>query len=159
MTPATPLLARPSAQSGGAAVEFALVLVLLISMLAGIFGFGRAFWCYNALSKATRDGARAMSVSAKAGIASQGVASARQLVLDAAASAGVPDFTGANVSVTCLDANLNDSTCSDGAAPGAVRVQIVDYTMSIGQYLPFLVGAASTYATALAPHTTMRYMQ
>jgi Flp pilus assembly protein TadG len=145
-------------QRGGAAVEFALVLTLLISVLAAIFGFGRAFWYYDALTKATRDAARAMSVSPKAGIATTAVAAAKDLVVAAAAAANVPDFSGANVSVVCLDAGFVDATCTDGSAPGAVRVEITGYTMAVGQYIPFLLGATRSYTTTLAPRTTMRYM-
>lgn len=148
----------PLKQHGGAAVEFGIVLALLVTLLAGIFGFGRAFWYYDALTKATRDAARNMSVKAKAGIASQGVPAARQTVVDAALSAGISDFTTANVTVTCLDAAFNDSSCSDGTAPGGIRVEVVNYTLSVGQYLPFVIGAASSYATPLSPRTTMRYM-
>jgi Flp pilus assembly protein TadG len=146
-------------QGGGAAVEFGLVLTLLISILAGIYGFGRAFWYYDALTKASRDAARAMSVSAKATIFSAGVTAAQDIVVTAANDAGVPGFSAANVSVTCLDVNFaNGAACADNNKPGAVRVEIVDYTMSVGQYIPFLLGATSTYSTKLAPGTTMRYM-
>ncbi|APA67294.1 TadE/TadG family type IV pilus assembly protein [Janthinobacterium sp. 1_2014MBL_MicDiv] len=147
-----------SSQRGGAAVEFGIVLALLVTLLAGIFGFGRAFWYYDALTKATRDAARTMSVNAKASIASQGVPAARQTVVDAATSAGIDNFSSANVSVSCLDKNLNDSSCTDGTAPGAIRVEIVNYTLSVGQYLPFVIGSATSYSTPLAPRTTMRYM-
>lgn len=145
-------------QRGSAAVEFGIVLALLVTLLAGIFGFGRAFWYYDALTKATRDAARNMSVSAKASIASQGVPAAKQTVVNAATSAGISDLTTANVTVTCLDASFNDSSCTDGTAPGGIRVEVVNYTQSVGQYLPFVIGAASSYATPLAPRTTMRYM-
>lgn len=160
MIPAKPVPARwqPNSQHGGAAVEFALILALLISILAGIFEFGRAFWYYDALTKATRDGARLMSVTDKASIASSGVSAARQAVVDAVASAGVPDFDTPNVAVTCLDAAFNDATCTDGTAPGGVRVQIVGYSMTIGQFIPFLLGGSSSYTADLSPHTTMRYM-
>ena len=48
---------------GVAAVEFALLLFLLLILVAGIVEFGRAFWYYDALAKATRDGARFLSMS------------------------------------------------------------------------------------------------
>ena len=145
-------------QHGGAAVEFGIVLALLVTLLAGIFGFGRAFWYYDALNKATRDAARNMSVKAKASIASQGVVAAKQTVVDAATSAGISGFTTANVTVTCLDTAFNDSSCTDGTAPGGIRVEVVNYTLSVGQYLPFVIGSATSYNTPLAPRTTMRYM-
>jgi len=47
-----PFLAR-----GAAVVEFAIVLTLMLLITAGIFEFGRAFEYYDALAKATRDGA------------------------------------------------------------------------------------------------------
>jgi Flp pilus assembly protein TadG len=153
---------RPAGQHGIAVVEFALILILLISLLAGIFEFGRAFWYYDALTKAARDGARLMSVSDKATISSAGVQAAKDAVVFAVADpnkgAGVPDFTTANVDVTCLDAAFNPGpACADGTAPGGVRVQI-NYPMTIGQFIPFLIGASTSYSATLAPHTTMRYM-
>ena len=149
---------RSARQQGAAVVEFALVLTLLISLMAGIFEFGRAFWYYDALTKATRDGARLMSVSPKANIASSAVGLAQTQVTNAVANAGVPGFANANVAVTCLTAAFVDSACADGTAPGGVRVQIVGYTMTIGQFIPFLIGASSNYTADLTPHTTMRWM-
>lgn len=160
--PSTLFIKRSARQHGAAVVEFALILTLLISLMAGIFEFGRAFWYYDALVKATRDGARLMSVSAKATIASTGVQAAKDAVAfavaDPVAGAGVPDFTAANVAVTCLNDAFDDITCADGTAPGGVRVQIVGYTMTIGQFIPILLGASSSYSATLSPHTSMAYM-
>lgn len=149
---------RQLGQRGGSTVEFALLLTLLISILAGIFEFGRAFWYYDALTKATRDGARLMSVTDRANIASAGVATARQLVVSGVTSAGVPNFSIGNVQVTCLDATFTDATCTNGTSPGGVRVQVVGYSMTIGQFIPFLLGGSSSYTANFSPHTTMRYM-
>lgn len=152
---------RLTRQQGAAIVEFALVLTLLITLMAGIFEFGRAFWYYDALTKATRDGARLMSVAPKANLATAvtgGVALTQAQVVDAVTAAGVTNFTEANVEVTCLDATFIVDPCTDGNAPGSVRVQIVDYSLTVGQFIPFLLGASSNYTTNLSPHTTMRYM-
>jgi Flp pilus assembly protein TadG len=145
-------------QTGSAVVEFALILTLLITLLAGTFEIGRAFWYYDALTKATRDAARLMSVTANATIASTGVANARQAVVDAVTSAGVPDFATANVRVTCLTVTFSDTVCTDNVAPGGVRVEITGYTLKIGQFIPFLLGSSPSYSAVLVPHTTMRYM-
>lgn len=148
-------------QRGLAVVEFALVLTLLITLMAGIFEFGRAFWFYDALTKATRDGARLMAVAPKASLTTAvtgGVAKTKTQVANAVTAAGVPSFTTANVSVTCLNATFDDSTCVNGNAPGGVRVEITGYTMTIGQFIPFLIGASSNYSASFTPHTTMRYM-
>ncbi len=144
-------------------VEFALVLTLLITLMAGIFEFGRAFWYYDTLTKATRDGARLMAMAATTDIAS-GVGLTQTRVVNAVSAAGVPNFLANNVTVTCLNAAYAVITCPNvsvtppAAAPWGVRVQIVSYTMTIGQFIPFLIGANSNYTTTLSPHTTMRYM-
>lgn len=143
--------------AGGAVVEFALLLTMLITLLAGIFEFGRAFWYYDALTKATRDSARFMSVAPKDTIATAGVLAARDLIVTAARNAGIPSFLATNVDVVCLDLNFNDSVCTDGSAPGGIRVQ-VSYPMTIGQFIPFILGGSLRYAATLSPHTTMRYM-
>ena len=146
-------------QHGGAAVELALVLLVLATMMAGIFEFGRVFWYYNALTKATRDGARMMSISPKATIASVAVGNAKTLVVNSVIAANVPSFGAANVTVTCLTAALAVGTCTDGTAPGGVRVQITGYTITIGLFSPFYVPGSSTSVTANpSPHTTMVYM-
>ena len=146
-------------QRGGAAVELALVLIVLLTMMAGIFEFGRVFWYYNALTKATRDGARMMSISPKATIASVAVGNAKTLVVNSVIAANVPAFVAANVAVTCLTAAFADGTCTDGTAPGGVRVQITGYTITIGLFTPFYIPGSNTSITANpSPHTTMVYM-
>jgi Flp pilus assembly protein TadG len=152
-------LATPTRRTRGVAVvEFALLLALLITILAGIVEFGRTFWYYDALSKATRNAARLMAVSGKATIASVAVANAKQLVVDAASAAGVASFTTSNVTVTCLDGTLADATCTDGTAPTGVRVQVTGYSIFLGSMVPFLVGASSSYTVTITPATTMPYM-
>lgn len=51
-------MSRAALQRGAAAIEFALVLLFLIPLAFGITELGRAFYQYNTLVKATRDGAR-----------------------------------------------------------------------------------------------------
>jgi Flp pilus assembly protein TadG len=148
---------RSVRQRGAAIVEFALVLTLLITLMAGIFEIGRAFWYYDALTKATRDGARFMAVVPNTSIET-GVTDAIDQVVNAVSDAGVPGFTDANVSVTCLTSAFGTTACTNGAPPWSVRVQIVGYSMTIGQFIPFLIGVNSNYTANLAPHTTMRYM-
>jgi Flp pilus assembly protein TadG len=146
-------------QHGGAAVELALILLVLTTMMAGIFEFGRAFWYYEALTKATRDGARMMSISPRATIASVAVDLAKTRVVNSVIAANVPSFGAANVTVTCLTAAFAVGTCTDGTAPGGVRVQITGYTITIGLFSPFYVPGSSTSVTANpSPHTTMAYM-
>ncbi|WP_370584460.1 TadE/TadG family type IV pilus assembly protein [Ornithinimicrobium cryptoxanthini] len=47
---------------GAAAVEFALVAILLITLVVGIFEGGRVWMIQGALSQAAREGAREMAI-------------------------------------------------------------------------------------------------
>lgn len=149
-------------QSGVAAVEMAFLLPVMLLIFAGIVEFGRVFWYYDALAKATRDGARVMSMYPKATIQSSGVGEAKAIVVAAANSAGInPSLSASQVSITCLNAAFASVTCSDGTSPENVKVVISGYTIDIGSSVPFFVGIGKTTKyndIPLSPHTTMRYM-
>jgi Flp pilus assembly protein TadG len=148
----------PFPQRGAAAVEFAIVLSLMLLITAGIFEFGRAFQYYDALAKATRNGARLMSAAPKATISSVAVNNAKTLVVAAANAANLkPMLTNGEVVVTCLDLGV-PVPCTDGTAPQDVEVSISGYTITIGGVMPFVSGTTSYTGVPLAPHTTMRYM-
>lgn len=144
-------------------VELGLLLVLLLMIVGAIIEFGRVFWYCDALTKATRDGARLMSKAEAATVNSVGVVAAENLVVVAANSAGVaPLLTTDNVRVECLSATYTVVDCVDGMAPENVRVSIVDFDVVIGGWIPLFVaegGVADLDAVPLAPHTTMRYMR
>jgi Flp pilus assembly protein TadG len=53
---------RSSNESGAAAVEFALILPLLILMILGMIEFSRAYNVQISLSNAAREGARVMAI-------------------------------------------------------------------------------------------------
>jgi Flp pilus assembly protein TadG len=144
----------PGAARGAAVVEFAIMLTLMLLITAGIFEFGRAFQYYDALAKATRDGARYMSAAPRATISSVAVSSAKDLVVTAANTANLkPVLTNGEVVVTCTPA-----ACADGTAPTDVEVSISGYTITIGGVMPFVSGTTSYTGVPLAPHTTMHYM-
>ncbi|AXE95742.1 pilus assembly protein TadG [Burkholderia sp. A27] len=52
---------RLARMRGSAAVEFAIVLIPLVTLVAGVAEFGHAIYQYEALTKATRDAARYLS--------------------------------------------------------------------------------------------------
>lgn len=152
-------------QCGVAAVEFAIVLIVLLLIMAGIIEFGRAFWYYDALIKATRDGARLLSVAERENFSTGSfIGDAKSLVVQAANSANLnPQLGVGQVSVTCLDTALNTVACGSGLnAPQNIRVAITGYTIDIGGFMPFLSASGGTPTTfsgvALSPQTTMRYM-
>lgn len=153
----------PDSQKGVAAVEFGLLIILLLMIVGAIIEFGRVFWYYDALSKATRDGARLMSKADKAIIASTEVNAAKDLVVAAVNAAKVsPGLTTGNVRVECLNDSYSAIACVDGTAPENVRVTIINFDVVIGGLMPLFVatgGLADYDAVTLAPHTTMRYLR
>src|SRR5262245_49037328 len=54
-------VSRIRSEKGVELIEFALVLPLLLLLCMGIIEFGRAYYTYNILAKAVRDGARFLS--------------------------------------------------------------------------------------------------
>jgi len=154
---------------GAVAVEFAFVLVILLLILAGMVEFGRIFWYADALTKATRDGARVMSTWEASDIGT-GETKAQDRVIEAAAAANVsPALFRANVKVRCdyihdysdtSSLTFSFGACSPGAKPKTVRVSIDGFTVNLGEWFPFIGtdGLISFGGIALAPHTTMRYM-
>lgn len=148
-------------QKGVVAVEMALVMVILLLMVAGTIGFGRAFWYADALTKATRDSARLLSTWKVSSIQSTGVAAAQTIVLNSATAANIsPSLGTGNVRVECLDINFSSVACADGTAPINVRVSITGFTVNLGSWFPFIstTGLINYNLISLTPHTTMRYM-
>ncbi|MDP3743090.1 MAG: pilus assembly protein [Methylotenera sp.] len=143
-------------QRGAAVVEFALLLILLLMIVAGVIEFGRTFWYYDALTKATRDGARFLS-NAKSETSPPAIDDtlkdqAVDMVEAAATAANVPNFLTTDVEVTC------DPNCD---TPIYVTVSINAYPITIGGWIPIFVptGTTTTWSATLSPYTTMRYMR
>lgn len=148
-------------QRGVAAVEFAFVLVIMLLVMAGMVEFGRTLWYADALTKATRDGARLMSSWPVETISSNGLGAVRNITQDSANAAKVsPPLVAANVQVQCLNDAFGTVVCTDGTAPANVRVSITGFTVSLGEWFPFIGsdGLISFSAIPLTPYTTMRYM-
>ncbi len=104
---------------GATAVEFALIVPLLIVLVIGIAEFGRAFQVQGTLSAAAREGVRLMALQ-------NDPAAARAAVRNAASSLN-PGITDAQISIT-------PSTCPTlNAGSTSVRLTI-DYPM------PYLTG-------------------
>ena len=104
-------------QRGASAVEFALVLPLLIVLVVGIAEFGRAFQVQGTLSAAAREGVRAMALQ-------NDQTAARTMVRSVAASL--------NPGITDGQITISPSSCPAVYTPGA-SVQL-----SISYRLPLL---------------------
>jgi len=95
---------------GAAAVEFALVLPLLLLIVFGIIDFGRALNAQITLTQAAREGVR---------LAALGYSDA---VVDARAQAAAPQLSGVAVTVA--------ASCLPGAGPAADAQVNVTYSFS-----------------------------
>lgn len=151
--------AAAARHTGAAAVEFAIVLSVLMLVVAGTVEIGRALWYYDALAKGTRDAARYLSTVAAGNLTGE-LAQAREIVVAAGTSARVPEMSADLVTAGCdAPVALN---CATVPAGGVATVTVsVSYPMVIGEWIPFVpVGdrADSTFAVTLRPHTTMRHM-
>lgn len=148
---------------GAAVIEFALVLILLLMILAAAIEFGRVFWYYTALTKASRDGARQMSVLQSFA----NIGNVRTLVVSEANAARVAQdgavsvLTNANVAADCLNDAFGVIACDDDNPPVHVRVSIVGFNVALGGWIPLLsnIGESDSFGVVtLNPQTTMRYM-
>jgi Flp pilus assembly protein TadG len=118
---------RPRAACGVAAVEFALVIALLVLLLAGVSEFGRALYQYNALVKSAGAAARYLSHYSPGD--AMALAAARNLVaygsLSGTTTPLVPGLTPAQVTV------CDASNCaSTHRSQGAWRLNLVTVTVS-----------------------------
>ena len=110
-------------QHGASAVEFAMIVPLVLVLVLGIAEFGRAFQVQGTLSAAAREGVRMMALQ-------NDPAAARQAVRSAASSL-TPGVTDAQITIT-------PAACPTLAA-GSTQVQLtVDYPM------PYLTGFFGT---------------
>jgi Flp pilus assembly protein TadG len=87
---------------GAAAVEFALIVPILLLLLFGIFEFGRAYNTQISLSGAAREGARVMAISNSVPNATSATLAAAPSVTPAPSVVITPTSCtpGANVTVT-----------------------------------------------------------
>ena len=93
---------EPRKQQGAAAVEFALIMPILILLLFGIVEFGRAYNTQISLTGAAREGARVMAIQNDVLLATTATVAAAPSVNPAPSVDIAPTScsTGTNVSVT-----------------------------------------------------------
>lgn len=138
-------------ERGTQLVELAIVLPVLLMLLAASAEFGRFFYTYQTLAKATRTGARYLMTETAAGTSD---AKAKNLVVYGNESGtGTPvvsGFTGANVRVV--------RSGGSNAFPERVTVRIEGYTYQPVFDLGKLIGKPSiSLRVPVSPSTTMRY--
>ncbi|WP_024302872.1 TadE/TadG family type IV pilus assembly protein [Pseudogulbenkiania sp. MAI-1] len=140
---------RYSKERGVAAVEMAFLLMPLIFIVFGITEFGRAFYQYNTIVKATRDAARYLSAQ-QAGT-KDAVASCLVRYGNYSACLANPSYTG-----PLLAPGLDTATitvcdwprCADHNAQGtAPVVNLVSVTVSNYQFVSLVPFVTADMAT------------
>ena len=136
-------------EAGTQLAELAIVLPLMLVLFGATAEFGRFFYTYNTLAKATRAGARYLTASNQATDAS-----AKSLVVN-----GTTD-DGASPILSGLSAGHVEITREE-AAPGfpvTVTVGISGYTYEPIFDLGKLMGDSFSLRVDVKPSTTMRYV-
>jgi hypothetical protein len=149
--PARPFRRFARSERGTQLVELAIVLPLLLMMFGAVAEFGRFFYTYQTLAKATRTGARYLSTESAAGTSD---AQAKNLVVygnDAGTGSPViSGLAGTNVRV------MREGGTS--AFPERVTVRIEGYTYQPVFDLGKLIGKPGlSLRVPVSPSTTMRY--
>lgn len=110
-----------TSERGAAAVEFALLLPVLVMLLLGIMEFGRAYNTQTVLANAAREGARSMAIN-------NSESGARTAAKNAA--------TQLNPTLADTDITFSASTCSVGS----------QMTVTINYSLSTMTGIAGPFA-------------
>lgn len=116
-----PVIDEP--ERGAAAVEFAILLPLLLMLVLGTIEFGRMYNAQITLTNAARDGVRVMAIG-------NDPAAARAAAKNAAASV--------STSISSSDITLSSETCSTGN----------QVTLTINYTLRTVTGIAGPFALA-----------
>jgi Flp pilus assembly protein TadG len=119
-------------QAGAAAIELAIVSVVLFTLLFGAMEMARLLWTWNAASEATRLGARLAVVCT---IGEANITTRMRQML--------PALEAQHVTVAYVPSGCNDTTCQ------SVRVTLAGYThQTIIPFAPLSV-AIPTFQTTL----------
>jgi Flp pilus assembly protein TadG len=115
-------------QRGTTSVEFAIIAVLLLTLILAVIEFGRAWFTLSVLNESTR---RAARLAAVCPINSPAIA-------NAATFAGLPGFSATNVQLTYLN-QVGAPVASPGTNTTAIRYVRVNVTgYSFDLTIPFI---------------------
>lgn len=126
---------------GAAALEFALILPILVMLVFGIIAFGYMLSFRQAMSQAAAEGGRAAAVKPAGTANDVRLASARSAINDALASYGVSCSTAGGLthtggpSGTCT---ITIGPCSSGPADADCAKVVLHYPYSANSLIPGL---------------------
>lgn len=155
-------MSRRPRSTGQALVEFSLVIPLFLSLLMGIFDFGRVVWASNSLASAAREGARFAIVHGgspmdpcpvgplslqygdppAASASCPYPAPSTQAIKNAALSAALAGGTSITVTV-CYGVGCS----GDADAAGATNARGTPVTVTVSSQLPLTVPALLGFTT------------
>lgn len=136
-------------QRGGAAVEFAILILPLLAILTGITEYGRALYYYDTIAKSARDGARLLSTQTPSdpgygGLITQATCT---VVYGNSACTGqplAPGLTTAMVSV-CDPASCAATHFAQATGSGVANL----VTVTVGAAAPYPFGSMAPFAPAI----------
>lgn len=138
-------------ERGQSLLEFAMVLPLLLLLALGIVEFGRAYYQYNVLTKAVREGARYMSMHA---YDTDELDRAKNMtVFGNREGTGSPCLPGLAVSNIVVTPRNPSSGTSPTNPPRWVRVGISGYS-----FQPLFTKVVPIGSFAFSPNVEMRYV-
>lgn len=141
-------------QRGVAAIELALILPILLTLLTFPFFYARCFWHYTVAQKAAQDAARYMATVPLAEMRSKTLAGAAQQIAEEIAKREIAELTPGKTfdppQITCDGLTCGNST---GKTPSKVRAYI-----SFGM-ADTMFGVVDTgrYGLLITADVTMRY--
>lgn len=102
-------------ERGVAAVEFAIVIAIFLTLLLGIMDFGRMLFTWNSAQEATRVGVRTTVIC---GPNAPKVLANMQAIM--------PSLTSSNIQVDWYDGSTISTTCASTATCTGAAVRIID---------------------------------
>ena len=141
---------RQFGESGQSLIEFAITLPLLLLIAFGIIEFGRAYYQYNTLSKAIRNGARYMSFHPYDGT---NISNAQNMVVYGQSSGGsTPILPGLTTSMITITPSGGTAPYDPINPPQSVTVGVVSYPFN--SLAPGIISLNVT----LSPQVMFRYV-
>lgn len=121
---------RRKNQSGSVFIEFALSALVLFGIFAGAFEFGYAFYAYNTLVNAVREGARYASLKPYDSNSSTPSTAFNTAVQNMVVYANPSPANGTNPILRGLStSNVNLTVVTDGVAPQQMTVSISNFSL------------------------------
>lgn len=155
---------RPGRMQGAAAVELALVAIVLVMMVLAAIDFARAMFVYDQLVKSARDGARYLSFFDPSVAAEYPTTLARNRMLYGSVTAsGKPIVPGLTAGMISICDRVNAGACPGevfGDVPtGSGSINLVKVQISGYQFTPIFPGVSKLTQIVFDPiSVTMRQL-